>query len=205
MRVASAAIVLRCRDSMTPELQLIVAPARTYALLARQPSPIGAITALRRPLLAALVLGASIAIAATRHVTPALLLSTTLSWAFVIVLQIAIALTTITGPSRRTIGVPRALDLFFASHAPWSLWLLAAASVPARLGWPFTAMLLLAVIPFVLTARMIAAFFREVLALTPSGALRRTAVHQAMTWGVFVLLYGSAVALQPRIMYWLGR
>jgi hypothetical protein len=188
---------------MSPELQLIVSPARTYALLARQPSPVGPFTALRRPLLVALVLGASIAMGATRHITPALFFSVTLCWTFVIGLQIAIAVMMIAGPSRRTVGLPRALDLFFASHAPWSLWLLAAASVPD----PFAGLhlLLLAIVPMVFTGRMILAFFREVLRLDRRHAIGRTAVHQAITWGLFVLLYGSAVALHPRILHWLGR
>ena len=190
---------------MTPELRLLVAPARTYALLARQPSPVGPFTALRRPLLAVVVLGVAIAIAATRHVTPALVLSTTLCWAFVVVLQVANALCVIAGPSRRTVGVARALDLFFASHVPWSFFLLAAAAMPAPLGRPLTPLLLVALAPLVLTPRMIAAFFREVLHLDPLRALGRTVLHQAITWTVFVVLYGASVAIRPRILEWLER
>ena len=70
---------------MSAELRLIIAPGDTYARLARGRSAIGPIGALRRPLLIALVLGASVALAATRHVTPGLLLSTTLCWSFVVV------------------------------------------------------------------------------------------------------------------------
>ena len=188
---------------MTPELRLIAAPRSTYARLARQPSSVGPITALRRPLLVAVVLGTSIAIAATRHVTPALVLSTTLAWAFVVAIQIAVALLLIAAPARRTVGVPRALDLFFASHAPWSLWLLLAASVPAPFGRPMTPLLVAALIPVVLTPRMIAAFFREVLDLAPAQTIIRTAAHQALTWGLFIALYGAAVAIRPRIVAWL--
>lgn len=185
---------------MTSELRLMVAPARTYALLARQPSQASPITALRRPLLAAVVIGTSMAIAATRRVTPALVLDTTLAWAFVVVLQIAIALVLIAGPSRRTVGVSRGLDLFFASHAPWSLWLLGVAALPAPLGRPVTPLLLLAVVPIVMTNRAIAAFFREVLGYGSRRAVAHTAIHQAITWTVFVVLYGSAVALHPRLV-----
>jgi hypothetical protein len=185
---------------MTPELRLMVAPARTYALLARQPSPVGPLTALRRPLLAAVVIGVSMSIAATRHVTPALAFNTTLAWAFVVVLQIAIALLVIAVPSRRTVGVSRALDLFFASHAPWSLWLLAVAALPAPLGRPVMPLLAIAVVPLVLTNRAIAAFFREVLQFGSRRAALHTAAHQAITWGTFVVLYGYAVALQPRVV-----
>jgi len=189
---------------MTPELRLMVSPRPAYARLARRPSPVGPITALRRPLLAAVVLGTSIAIAATRHVTPALVLSTMLAWAFVVAIQIGLALLLIATPARRTVGVPRALDLFFASHAPWSLWLLAVACVPAPLGRPMTPLLVLTLIPLVLTPRIIAAFFREVLELAPRQAFIRTAAHQALTWGLFVGLYGAAVAIRPRVVEWLG-
>ena len=185
---------------MTPELRLMVAPARTYAFLARQPSPVGPLTALRRPLLVVLVIGVSMAIAGTRHVTPALALGTTLAWAFVVILQIAIALLLIAGPSRRTVGRSRALDLFFASHAPWSLWLLGVVALPAPLGRPVTPLLVLAVVPLAMTIRAIAAFFREVLQYGSRRAAVHTAIHQAITWGAFVLLYGSAVALQPRLV-----
>ena len=187
---------------MTPELRLMVAPAPTYALLARQPSNAGALTALRRPFLAAVVIGISMAIAATRHVTPALVLDTTLAWSFVIVLQIAIALPLIAAPARRTVGLRRALDLFFASHGAWSLWLLAAAMMPAVFA---RTLMLLAVLPLVVTARAIAAFFREVLQLNSRQARARAALHQVITWSAFVLLYGSAVALQPRIVGGLAR
>lgn len=187
-------------QSMTPELRLMVAPARTYAVLARQPSSVGPVAALRRPLLAAVVIGVSMAIAATRHVAPTLVLGTTLAWAFVVVLQLAIALLLIAAPSRRTVGVPRALDLFFASHAPWSLWLLAVVALPAPLGHPVMPLLLLAVVPLVMTNRAIAAFFREVLQYGSRRAAAHTAIHQALTWGTFAVLYGSAVALQPRIV-----
>jgi hypothetical protein len=188
---------------MTSELRLIVAPARTYASLANQPSPVGPISALRRPLLAAVVLGASLAISATGHVTPALVLRTTLGWSFVIVLQIAIALSLIARPARGTVGVARALDLFFASHAPWSFWMLAVAAwAPSPVGRPLTPLLLLALVPMVLTPRMIAAFFREVIGLDPRRARVRTAIQQAITWSVFVLLYGTAVAMTPRLFQW---
>ena len=190
---------------MTPELRLIVAPARTYARLARQSSRVGALGALRRPLLAAVVLGAAMAISATGHVTPPLVLRTTIAWSYVVVLQVAIALLLITRESRRTVGVARALDLFFASHAPWSLSLLAAAALPASMEPPQVVLVVLALIPIALTVRAIAAFFREVLLLAPRRAATRTALHQAITWSTFAVLYGTVVALTPRVVGWLGR
>jgi len=54
----------------------------------------------------------------------------------------------------------------------------------------------------VVTPRILAAFFREVLELDPRDAMARTAAQQAMTWVTFVILFGTAVALVPRVLEW---
>jgi hypothetical protein len=188
---------------MSPEIALILSPRGTYASLAREGRRASLLTAVRRPLLVAAVLGASIAIGATGHVTPGLLLSTTLCWSFVVVVQAVIALALIAGPARRTVGVARAVDLFFAGHAPWSLWLLAAAAwAPSPVGRPLTPVLVAAIVPLVLTPRIVSAFFREVLELDPRHAAARTAAHQVMTWGTFAVLAGTAVQIVPRLLAW---
>ena len=190
---------------MTAELRLIAAPGPTYAALARHSHRVGPLAALRRPLVAAIILGSSMTIAATRQAEPAILLGTIACWSSVIVLQVLIALLVIAKPASRTVGIPRALDLFFASHAPWSLWMLASVAWAPLPGVRSTLVLLLAALaPLLLTPRMIAAFFREVLELDPRVALLRTVIHQAITWTTFVVLYGSAVALLPRIVQWIG-
>jgi hypothetical protein len=189
------------RRFMPSELHLIVAPCEVYRRLARSRGRIGAGRALRRPALVALVLGATVAIGATRHVTPALLLSTTACWAFVVLLQLAVALPLIAAPARHTVGLPRAIDLFFASHAPWSLWMLAAAAWgPSAVGRPLAPVLIAALAPLVLTPRMIAAFFREVLELDAREARLRTLVQQAATWGIPLALYATAVGFWPRLL-----
>jgi hypothetical protein len=190
---------------MSPELRLMLSPRQTYASLARIPGTGTVWTALRRPLLVTTVIGASAAMSATGHVTLALVLSTTLCWSFVVALQAAIALALIAGPARRTVGLARAIDLYFAGHAPWSLWMLASVAwAPSPVGRPFTPVLVAAAVPLVLTPLMVSAFFREVLEMDPRHAAARTAVQQAMTWGMFVLLWGTAVALVPRMLEWLA-
>src|SRR5688572_7580173 len=94
---------------MSPEIALMLSPRGTYASLAREGRRASLLTAARRPLLVAAVLGASIAIGATGHVTPGLLLSTTLSWSFVVAVQAVIALLLIAGPARRTVGLARSV------------------------------------------------------------------------------------------------
>jgi hypothetical protein len=190
---------------VSPEILLMVAPRRAYASLARRTGRVTVLTPLRRPLLVTLVLGVSAAMAATGRVTPALLLSTTLCWSFVVIVQAAIALPLIAGPARRTVGLARALDLFFAGHAPWSLWMLAVlAWAPSPTGRPLTPALVAAIVPIILTPRIVSAFFQEVLELDPRHAMSRAAAQQALTWLTFVLLYGTAVQLLPRVLEWLA-
>ena len=182
----------------------MISPRETYARLARASSRGTLLTAFRRPLLVAIVLGVSMAKAATGHITPALVASTTLCWSFVIVLQVAIGLGLMSGAPRRTVGTARALDLYFAGHAPWSLWILAVAASPSPLGrpnWPF---LIAAIVPLFLTARTTNAFFREVLEMDPRHAVMRTVAQQAITWGCLVILYGTAVAWMPRVLEWVN-
>jgi hypothetical protein len=155
----------------------------------------------RRPALVALVLGCTVAMAGTRHVTPTLVISTTLCWSVLVVAQVIIAVAVFGKAASRTVGVPRALDLFFASHVPWSLWTLAVVAwAPVPGGHSLTPVLIAALAPMVLTPRMIAAFCRDVLGMERRQAIVRTAMHQAVTWGLFVAAFGWAVALWPRIV-----
>jgi hypothetical protein len=189
---------------MSPEIRLMVSPRDTYASLARLPGRPTLLTTLRRPLLVAAVIGVSTAMSATGHVTPALVLSTTLCWSFVVLLQAAIALALVAAPARRTVGLGRAVDLYFAGHAPWSLWMLATVAwAPSGGGRPFTPVLIAAAVPLVLTPRIVSAFFREVLEMDFRHAAARTAAQQALTWGTFAILHGTAVQIVPRILQWL--
>jgi hypothetical protein len=186
---------------MSPEIELIIRPDRTYAALAASAAPIGVVRALRRPLLVAVVIGTSMALSTTRHLTPALVFDTTLLLSGVVVVQVLIALAVTGGPASRRVGRACALDLFFASHAPWSLWLLASAVwVPSWFALRAAPMNYAAVAPLVLTGRMIAAYFREVQGLDRRRAAIRTVLHQGVTWSLFVALFGVAVAFWPRIL-----
>lgn len=186
---------------MSPELRLITAPRDTYAALARAPTRLSAVTALRRPATVTLVIGASMAMAATGRATPALVLSTTVTWSYIVLLQLAIALPLVAPAARRTVGVARAVDLFFTGHAPWSLFVLAvAAAQTLPLGWPTRPVLWLALLPLILTARIVAAFFREVLAMDGRAAVRMMLAHQAITWTVFVAVNWIDSAYTPRLV-----
>jgi hypothetical protein len=189
---------------VSPELRLIAAPRDTYASLARAPVTPSMAVALRRPALVALIIGISVAIAATGRASPALVLSTTLTWSYVVVLQLAVALAMIAPRAGRGIGVARALDLFFAGHAPWSIFILLGAAVMSLpLGWSQWPLEALAVVPAVLTWRIVRAFFAEVLGMDRQAARRAAVVHQAVTWATFVAVNWVASAFVPRLLEWL--
>jgi hypothetical protein len=186
--------------SVSAELRLMAAPRRAYAALMHEPLPLAPLAAMRRPALVAIVNGVSIALAATRRVSPALVASTTLSWSYIVLLQLLIAVPLLARGARRTVGLARAIDLYFAGHAPWSLFMLFAALwAPAPGGRPSWPLDIAALLAFALTARIVAAFFSVVLALEERAALRMTVLQQAITWSVFVGINWWASAFTPRI------
>jgi hypothetical protein len=188
----------------SPEMRLIASPRPTYAELMREARAMPPLSALRRPALVALVLGVSVALTATGRVTPALVLSTTATWSYVVLLQLAIALPLLAVSAPRAIGLARAVDLFFAGHAPWSLYALALAlaglvGLPSRWHSP-PILALAALVPLLLTVRIVLAFFVEVCGLEARAARRMMVRHQALTWGVFVAVNWLQSAFTPRIV-----
>lgn len=185
----------------SPELQVLLSPARAYREYARGAAPAGLSVALRRPLLVALIQGVAISMTATGSVALPLAASVTAYWSAAVMIQVIAALSFIlSGPIR--VPLPRALDLFFLGHGPWSLWLLLFAGVmtfaPAA-GWLRWIALAGLVLPAVLTARIVAAFGEVVLGCTRRESVRRTVLHQALTVGVFVIYIAVSIQLWPRM------
>ena len=178
-------------------------PAQGYTRLLRADVRVSPLASLVRPALVTAVIGTAAAISATDHVTLPLVISLTVCWSVAVGIQLIAALFVIIKPARHTLGLPRALDLFFVGHAPWSLWLLAfaawAALVPP-VGRTVTRILVTGVIPAVWTAAIIVAFFRTALGLSRREAVRRTLLHQVATWAVFIVIYGMATQLLPRLL-----
>lgn len=140
---------------------------------------------LRRPLVVALIIGTAVPIMAVQRVTLALLLASTLSFIFMVAIQMVVGAALIaTVPSRR-LSIARALDLWFAGHAPYSLWLLTVAAVFA--GLPFASLdglIMLAALPAAWTAVIVAAFCRNVLGTGTAGARWRAAAHFLVMWAI---------------------
>ena len=187
--------------AFSPDLKVMAAPERAYAA-ALAASPGAPWTRMRRPFGVALVLGTGSAVSSTGHLTLGLLASGIACWSFVVLIQIATASAVLR--SRRGGPVPftRRLDLWFMGHAPWSLWILAATTVMGsapfgwRVEWPI---ILSSLVPIAWTTIIAAAFCRVVLGDSPAGAILRTAIHQALTWGIALAYVAWAVALGPRV------
>jgi hypothetical protein len=153
--------------------------------------------------LTALVVGLAAATSAAGRVTWPLLASTTLCWAFVPVLQGITASVVLLSAPRRP-PLVQGLTGWFALQRPWSLYLLAAAAVIMffpRI--PMEFVLAGALIAGVLTSRALIRFAVTHLGDTRRAAVRRVAMHQAVTFAVIFMYFATAVSLTPRILAWL--
>lgn len=149
---------------------------------------------LRRPLVIAVVIGTAVSIMAVQRVTLGLLAASTISFLFLVVIQALVgALVIVSVPSRR-LSMTRALDLWFAGHAPYSVWLLTVAAIFAALPWAsLDGLILLAAIPAAWTALIVSAYCRTVLGTSRAGGRWRAALHFLLIWAIgFELIALSA-------------
>ena len=191
------------RRMLSDEIRVMLAPAGTYADLVRDRRATGAPALIGRLLFVALVQGIAISMVATRSVAAPVVASVTLCWTLALAVQlIAAAVFVLTAP-HRAIGVARALDLLYAGHAPWTVWLLVCAAAltwgSTVSGMPWIAVLTMAV-PAAVTVRILSAFDRIVLGTAERAAARRTAIHQSAIWMVLIAFFATAVQLWPRLV-----
>ena len=151
--------------------------------------------------LVALVIGTSVAAAATERLTLGLVLISTLAWAFVPVIQLGTGLWLVRAAP---VGHRRpVLERYFDTHSFWSLWILAVHAIflmwPAARGQALL-FLPLALVPAALTARALVRLCGEALDLPASTARRRVAVHQALTYLVVAAYASWASAYLPRVV-----
>jgi hypothetical protein len=189
----------------TRALRLIRAPLATYRESAA-PFDLAAsgswVRALGRVLAPVAIIGIATSVAATGRTSWALVLSGTVCWSFVGILQLTTAAMLIAS-SRRNLRWPRAFELFFLAHAPWSLWLLAltAAIVALPIARQYLNVILLTfLLPGVWSAAVIFAFCREILQLDSRRAAIATALHQVVTYTLIVAYIAWAVQLWPRVL-----
>lgn len=151
--------------------------------------------------LVAVIIGASVATAATERVTASLVLTSALAWAFVPLIQLGTGLWLVrsAGAGRR---IP-ALEHYFDTHRPWSLFILAVHAV--LVVWPASrafalAFVPLAALPITMTVSALMAMCRDVLGMSTAAARRMVLIHQVITY-VMAAAYASwASAHVPRFV-----
>src|SRR5262245_40593254 len=171
---------------LSPDARVAFRPEATYhALLTEAPS--SPWLALRRPALVLFVIAVGVSIAATHQVTISLLLTTAAVWSAIVLIQMAIGAAVISSSPSRNVGFAQALDLWFAGHLPYSLWILALPMLTVvPVATPHEIMGISLVVPLVWTTFIVTAFCRVVLGLSPAAARRRAAIHLAL-----VIIVGS--------------
>jgi hypothetical protein len=183
MHTATATSSVRPRD-----LYVALMPARAYQELVAVETEATMASALARPALFAVLVGVSVAIAATGQVSPVLLVSTTISWSWVVAVQLIFALLmTQALPRDGHVSAARALELWFAGHVPWTLWVLMLG--PLLRALPETSaetLIVSALVPMAWTAAIAAAFGRVVLRQSDGLASLRAALHQLVLLGVIL-------------------
>jgi len=177
--------VIRTGDSpFSSELQIALAPQASYQRFLSALLP-GRWHVLRRLAVIVLVIAVMSPIMAVQRVTLGLVATAALSWSFAVVLQSIVGLAIVVSAPARRIAVLPALDLWFAGHVPYSLWMLVAFGLTATMTSANMRLVILsAVVPAIWTAIIVAAFCRTVLGSTPSGARWRAGAHFVAIWAI---------------------
>jgi hypothetical protein len=184
-------------------LKVMLHPAREYARLVSAPDDGNWLRALRTPALLAVMLGLLNATAAAGHVSASLVASEVVAWSFIPILQLLSGAGLIASAGARRVTFPRAVELLFAAHLPWSLWLVAAAVFQNVRPDP-DIVIGSGVVPMAATVVLLLAFGREVLGLTGRAARIRVLAHQAATVLLIVAYIELATRLSVRIIGALG-
>ena len=170
---------------LSSDVHVAFAPETTYRSLVADAGRVTAWRMLRRPLLVALVIGTAVPIMAVQRVTLGLLAWSALSFGFVVFIQMAVGAGLIASAASRRTGLRQAIDLWFAGHVPYSVWLLTvAAAFAAMPAASLDLLIVLAAIPAAWTGVIVAAFCRQVLGTSRGGARVRAMVHFLVMWAI---------------------
>jgi hypothetical protein len=180
-------------------VRLLRAPAAEYRARVAVAAGASWRDALAIPALLALMLGLLNATAAAGHVTASLVLDEIVCWSFVPALQLITGASLIASAKTRRVTFPRAIELLFAAHGPWSLWLVATTLLQTVYPDPYI-VIGSGLVPLTVTAFVLGAFGREVLGLSRREARLRVIAHQAVTVLMIVAYIELATRLSVRII-----
>jgi hypothetical protein len=170
---------------LATEVHVALSPDSTYRALVTDDERVAAWRMLRRPLVVLIVIATAVPIMAVQRITLGLLASSIVSFGFVVLIQMVVGAALIASARSRRAALPRALDLWFAGHVPYSLWLLTVAAAFSVAPWASLDLFIaLAAIPAAWTAVIVAAFCRQVLGSSTAGARWRAAAHFIVMWAI---------------------
>ena len=187
------------RWTISDALRLMLLPAAEYAARVAASREATWARAISLPLLGAVLLGIVTSVATTGRVVASLVVSQAVCWSFVPVLQLATGSMLIGSAADRPVTFSRAVELFFAAHGPWSLWLV-AMGVLQTVGSSQDVALLSALMPMAWTAWILLAYGRNVLGLSAAQARSRVLFHQATTMFLIVIYLELATGLSVRLI-----
>ena len=147
----------------------------------------GLLTATRRPLFVALVLGCVMSLLASSVVTARLAFPTALYWAIVPLVE-ALAFLPLARRWRARVAPSVLVDTFFAGHAAWTLTLIvlgATMTVVSLERWWFfitRVWLCAAAVVIAWSAYVDYCFWRQYVGATAPQAVRRLVLHRAVVW-----------------------
>lgn len=194
------------RVSLPLDLRLAVSPTDTYQQLIAEPVRGTWLRALERLAFVAILIGTAVTLSSARRLTPGLVLMGIVCWSFVPITQSLIGLVVIGRAHGRPLGVPRCLELLFAGHLPWSLWMLVFIGfdtfTPVPI--PMVIQVLSLLVPAVWTTIILSAFCRTVFGCTPARAHLLIVAHQAMTWTAFFAYVFLVSGFWQRILAFVG-
>ena len=191
---------------MPRDLRLALSPTKTYRELIAEPERGTWLRALERLAFVAILIGTAVTLASARRLPPGLVLMGILCWSFVPITQWLIGLVVIGRAPGRPLSVPRCLELLFAGHLPWSLWMLVTIGIDTftPVPIPLVIQVLSLLVPAVWTTIILSAFCRIVLGCTPARAHLLIVAHQAMTWTAFFGYVVLVSGLWPRVLAFIG-
>ena len=193
----------RRTNEMSAALRVMLHPRHEYARLVAGAKDASWLRALKPPVLIAAMFGLLNSTAAAGHVSATLVASEIAAWSFIPLLQLTTGALLIASAKARRVTFPRAIELLFAAHAPWSLWLVAATVFQTINPDPYI-VIGSGIVPLAITAFMLGAFGREVLGLSGREVRMRVFAHQAVTVLLIVAYIELATRLSVRIIGALG-
>lgn len=184
------------------EWAIMWSPRRAYADAVAHASASSRVSAIGRVILAALILGTTMATTITLVADAVVVTRTSLAWSFAILTQVAGAIALVASSPRRRVGAIRAFDLLLAASGPWTLWLAGFTwwIVTNPRGVELHGAIVTVLMPAAWTTCLVFVYCREVLSHSTRAAIVRTSLHQVAMWTIGAGYFFWAVQGWPRLI-----